>query len=145
MNFLESLADYYNSEAEKFHGTRQRHRPEFDVLVEEITKRFDGKKKLRVLELGCGSGRLYGYLSKALPNISFDYTGIDISAKLVEIAKKEHPDANRKVANMTEFLQKVKNQETYDIIIAIASFHHLPSYRVRITTANHMYRALAYE
>ncbi|MBP6910093.1 hypothetical protein KBC03_00640 [Patescibacteria group bacterium] len=53
MNFLESLADYYNNEAEKFHGTRQRHWPEFDVLTEEITKRFAGKKKLRVLELGC--------------------------------------------------------------------------------------------
>ncbi|MBP6910092.1 class I SAM-dependent methyltransferase [Patescibacteria group bacterium] len=80
-----------------------------------------------------------------MPDKEFDYTGIDISAKLVEIAKKEHPDATWKVANMTEFLQKVKNQETYDIIIAIASFHHLPSYRVRTTTANHMYRALAYE
>lgn len=45
---------------------------------------------------------------------------------------------------MTEFLQNA-NQESYDIIIAIASFHHLPSYRLRVTTANHMYRVLAYD
>ena len=45
---------------------------------------------------------------------------------------------------MTTFLQKVK-QEEYDMIICIASFHHLPSSRVRITTANHMYRALSYD
>lgn len=45
---------------------------------------------------------------------------------------------------MTTFLQKVK-QEEYDIIIGIASFHHLPSSRMRITTANHIYRALSYD
>ncbi len=58
MNFLENLASYYDLEAEKFHGTRKRHRPEFDVLADEIKKRFPKKKKLKVLELGCGSGRL---------------------------------------------------------------------------------------
>src|SRR6185369_14628747 len=45
---------------------------------------------------------------------------------------------------MTTFLQKAK-QEEYDMIICIASFHHLPSSRVRVTTANHMYRALVYD
>jgi|GEM_PF-5913686 len=74
MNFLESLADYYDREAEKFHHTRQRHRPEFDILVEEIKRRFPRKKNLRVLELGCGSGRLYGYLVKKLPTKELIYT-----------------------------------------------------------------------
>lgn len=144
MNFLESLADYYDTEADKFHQTRQRHRPEFDILVAEIKKRFPRKKNLRVLELGCWSGRLLTYLQKKLPTKELIYTGVDISKGLISIAKKDHPDATRKVGNMTEFLCNTK-QESFDIIIGIASFHHLPSMAVRTTTANHMYKALAYD
>lgn len=144
MNFLESLADYYDKEAEKFHRTRKRHRPEFDILAAEIKRRFPKKKKLRLLEIGCGSGRLCGFLEKAFPTKEFAYTGVDISRNLIQKAKEEYPDATWKVANMTEFLQNIK-QESFDIIVGIASFHHLPSLRVRVTTANQMYRALAYD
>lgn len=144
MSFLDDLASYYDHEADKFHHTRQRHWPEFDVLVEEIKKHFSKKKKLRILEIGCGSGRLYGHLREAIATKDFAYTGIDISKNLIQKAKTDYPDATRKVGNMTEFLQNTK-QEDYDIIIGIASFHHLPSSRTRITTANHVYRALAYD
>lgn len=144
MSFISDLADYYDHEADKFHKTRQRHWPEFDVLVEEIKKHFAKKKKLRVLEIGCGSGRLYGHLSKSIPTKDFSYTGIDISKNLIAKAKEQYPDATWKVANMTEFLHDTK-QENYDIIIGIASFHHLPSSRTRITTANHIYRSLSYD
>ena len=69
---------------------------------------------------------------------------MDISKGLITIAKREYPDAERKVTNMTSFLQST-NQESYDIIIGIASFHHLPSFGLRITTANHIYRSLSYD
>lgn len=82
---------------------------------------------------------------KKLPTKDLDYTGVDISTNLIGIAKKEYPDAKWKVGNMTDFLHHVKDQESYDIIVAIASFHHLPSLRIRLATANHMYRALAYD
>lgn len=144
MNFLERLADYYDKEAEKFHRTRQRHRPEFDILAEEIRRRFSRKKNIRILELGCGSGRLLGYLQKKMPKKQFIYTGVDISRGLINIAKKDYPDATWKVNNMTSFLSST-NQESYDIVIAIASFHHLPSFRMRVTTANHIYRSLSYD
>ncbi len=69
---------------------------------------------------------------------------MDISYKLIEIARKEFSDGDRDVGNMTEFLHEAE-QESYDIIIANASFHHLPSVRTRIGTANQIYRALAYD
>ncbi len=51
MSFLDDLASYYDHEADKFHHTRQRHWPEFDVLVDEIKTHFAKKKTLRVLEI----------------------------------------------------------------------------------------------
>lgn len=144
MKVEDNLASYYDHEADKFHGTRQRHRPEFDLLAEEIRESFAKRKKIRVLEIGCGSGRLYGYLCKTFPSKEFDYTGIDISKSLIQIAKKDHPDASWKVDNMVSFLQKA-DQESYDLVIGIASFHHLSSARDRLITANSIYRSLAYD
>ncbi|MEI7558437.1 MAG: class I SAM-dependent methyltransferase [bacterium] len=40
-----------------------------------------------ILEFGCGSGRLLGYL-KTLKGITIHYTGVDISKKLLDISKK---------------------------------------------------------
>lgn len=59
MTIQDTLASYYDLESAKFHGTRQRHWPEFDLLAAEIRTQFPRKKKIRVLEIGCGSGRLY--------------------------------------------------------------------------------------
>ena len=144
MKIAEDLASYYDHEADKFHGTRQRHRPEFDLLAEQIRENFPRKKKIRILEIGCGSGRLYGYLSKEFPSKDFDYTGIDISKSLIQIAKKEYPKARREVHNMISFLGSAE-QESYDLIIGIASFHHLPTPRERRATASNIYRALTYD
>ena len=74
MSFIDDLADYYDQEADKFHNTRQRHWPEFDILTDEIKKQFPKKKKLRILELGCGSGRLYGHLVSSLSTKEITYT-----------------------------------------------------------------------
>lgn len=144
MGFLDNLADYYDKEADKFHRTRQRHRPEFDILTTLIKKHFPRKKNIRVLELGCGSGRLLSHLQKQFPNKNLIYTGVDISRGLINIAKKDHPDARWKVQNMTDFLSETE-QESYDLIIGIASFHHLPSMSLRVITAQYIYSALDYD
>lgn len=144
MSFISDLAHYYDHEADKFHQTRQRHWPEFDVLIDEIKTQYTKKKKLRILELGCGSGRLYGVLQKAFPTKELAYTWVDISEKLIEKARQDYPAITWLVGNMTTYLQMAE-QEEYDIVIGIASFHHLPSSNLRVTTANYIYRSLAYD
>lgn len=61
-----TLQTFYDNQAEKFSGTRKRHWPEFDHIIEYIKKSFPTKKQLRILELGCGDGRLLGVLEAAL-------------------------------------------------------------------------------
>ncbi len=43
-----------------------------------------------ICDFGCGFGDLYDFLVKKFSNIH--YTGIDISPKLIEEAKRQHPD-----------------------------------------------------
>lgn len=45
---------------------------------------------------------------------------------------------------MVRFL-RAAGQETYDLIVGIASFHHLPTGRDRVLTAHAIYRALSYD
>ena len=53
-----------------------------------------------VLDVGCGFGDLYGYLSSK--GIKVDYTGIDINPDFIDIAKKAYPDARFMVADFEE-------------------------------------------
>ena len=47
----------------------------------------------RVLDSGCANGRLFEVLKEK----EIDYFGIDISEKLIEIAKKKYPGRNFKL------------------------------------------------
>jgi predicted TPR repeat methyltransferase len=67
---------------------------------------------------------LYAYLSKQTKK-TIKYTGVDIADKLLAIGKKAYPEAKLIHADMIDFIQKGK-QESVDIIICLASFHHLP-------------------
>ena len=52
-----------------------------------------------VLEIGCGSGRLAAHFLRA----GFAYTGIDLSADMLRIARRENPGARFMQADMRDF------------------------------------------
>ncbi|MEI7477859.1 MAG: class I SAM-dependent methyltransferase [bacterium] len=81
-------------------------------------------------------------LQKTFPNIS--YTGVDISYNLLAIANENHPNARWVHKDMVSFLSEAE-QETYDCIIAVASFHHLPHEPARLEALNGMYQSLSYD
>src|SRR5688500_10583156 len=74
------------------------------------------------LEIGCGIGTF----SRLLAARSNRVTAIDLSPKMIEIAKnfsESHTNINFQVADVleTEF-----PDEHFDAIVSIATFHHLP-------------------
>ena len=75
----------YNTIAERFSRARQDVWPEFDFLFKNA--------KGKVLDLGCGNGRFYEKLKHT------DYTGLDISDKLIEIAQKKYGKEKFKVGS----------------------------------------------
>ena len=76
---LNKTKEDYNLIADDFSRTREN-------IWEEIRFLFDNKKE-RVLDLGCGNARYYQLLKNT------DYTGVDFSEKLIEIAKNKYPEA----------------------------------------------------
>jgi len=82
--------------------------PESQKLRYQIFKELFvyGKKSanLSVLDVGCGFGDLYGFFKAEglLSRHKIKYTGFDISAKLLEAAKKKYPDAQFELKDILE-------------------------------------------
>ena len=103
----------YDEIAEGFAETRQFPWKEFDNFLEYYREDF------KVLDLGCGNGRLLRWLEK---HGFGSYLGVDQSEKLLEIARREHPGQKFLSGDMTD----LDSDEKFDCIFAIASFHHVP-------------------
>lgn len=65
-----------------------------------------GKKAsgISLLDVGCGFGDLYGFLKAEglLHRNRINYTGYDISPKLLEVARKKYPEAKFELKDMLE-------------------------------------------
>jgi len=109
----------YDEFAADFSATRQHAWPEFEILAAQI------KKNDKILDLGCGNARLRKFLDKKkIPR--GNYFGFDKSKKLLEIAKKNFPHDHFFCGDFAKKL--IFENEKFDVVAAIASFHHLQNF-----------------
>jgi len=108
----ENNSSQYDIFAADFSATRQHSWPEFDIFLPLI------KPGEKVLDIGCGNGRLRNFLPK---NIA--YTGADISENLLKIAEKSFPNDDFFHADFSK-TWPFQNQQ-FDWVLGIASFHHI--------------------
>lgn len=67
----------------------------------------------RVLELGCGAGRILGYLAA----IGNEVHGIDVSARMVEYCRRRYPDAHVHLADLRAMTDTVDGP--FDAVLAL--------------------------
>jgi len=73
----------------------------------------------KVLDLGCGTGEF----TKKVAAKAKDVIGIDIAPQMIAEAKSRHPAENIKY--VLQDFDTMEDDELYDCIISIATFHHL--------------------
>lgn len=104
----------------------------YDEIAEKYAKIFDKdlsdipfikkfltyvKPKGKILDLGCGTGRITSeYVKKG-----FDSIGVDLSEKMIDIAKKNHPKIKFICKNMRKIEFKPESFEA--ISLAYSLFH----------------------
>lgn len=142
MKKKEDIKKFYNDVADKFTQTRQKFWPEFDYIRKEVSNIIEKKWKIKILELWCWSGRLYTYLLEYFPKDLIEYKWVDISENLIKIAKKTWWDFI--ISDMLEFLEK-QDQQSFDLVLAVASFQHISTYRERLLIMKNIYRVLDYD
>lgn len=88
-----------------------------DVYAEAISEPFAD-----LLDAGCGTGAMLGMFKKDCPNKN--YTGIDMSEKMIETAKKKHPEGIEFIIGDCESLPFPN--DSFDTVTCSMSFHHYP-------------------
>jgi ubiquinone/menaquinone biosynthesis C-methylase UbiE len=90
------------------------------ILVEFVEKGL--VKKGRTLDICCGAGTNTVYLAEK----GFEVTGIDISPKAIDYAKKKAQHANVKVdLRVQSFLSLPFGNEEFDFVFDMGCFHHV--------------------
>lgn len=103
----------YDEIGEAFSVTRRFMWPEILPIVKRL------RKKDKILDLGCGNGRLLSVLNPAV-----DYLGIDFSKTLLKEAVKNYPGFTFRYGDITDKTTWEKLVK-YDAIFCLAVFHHL--------------------
>jgi ubiquinone/menaquinone biosynthesis C-methylase UbiE len=81
----------------------------------------------KVLDLGCGNGRLFGLLREK----NINYTGVDSSEGLIKIAKEKYPEEAFRFS-VAEALSLSSSDSSFNKIYCIAVLHHIPSDNFRL-------------
>jgi len=127
------MPSQYDAFAQDFSHTRTQPWPEFS-LVQEVLKHGD-----RVLDLGCGNGRLRTSLdARVIPG--GNYYGLDISEELLRIARGKYPHDHFFHGDFACELPFGK--ENFEVVTAIASFHHLLTRREQLRFLEEVRRVL---
>lgn len=83
---------------------------EYEKIKEIILNRFQ-TKKLKILEIGSGTGRLASKLAKDFEKVK----GIDLEEKYIKYCEKKHKRKNLQFENAN--IEKYEDKEKYDVIL----------------------------
>lgn len=131
---LEINARFYQDYAAPFSATRQRLQPG----VQRILSRIPGDAA--ILDLGCGNGEFWRGLAQS--GFRGSYLGLDFSPQLLEIAR-ENSMRNTQVSIAAPVFQQADlattawaenlpgGADSFNLILAFAVLHHIPSAKLR--------------
>lgn len=88
----------------------------------DILKEIEKEPFHDLLDAGCGTAPMLSLLTERFPDAHF--TGIDLTPKMIEVAKSKHLPNTEFVCGDCENLPFADN--AFDVIICSQSFHHYP-------------------
>jgi ubiquinone/menaquinone biosynthesis C-methylase UbiE len=132
MNYNQITKNTYNSISENWDSKRQY----IWKPVKEFLESFENKGKLKLLDLGCGTGRFLE-LAKELNYENKNLIGCDYSTSQLEIVKSKGFKTIQGELTNLPFENK-----SFDIIICIAAHHHLLDKEEQLKSLNEMKRVL---
>lgn len=130
---LEEMETGYDSMAVKFSQTRKFFWRGLE-FIRDYAQAGD-----KILDFGCGNGRLLELFAEK----NIDYTGVDISRKLIGIATAKYPDEHVKFQKISGSDSLAFPANYFNVVYSIAVFHHLPGTEMRKKIAADLFRVVA--
>lgn len=127
---MKTVADYYNKTATGWSEEWYKEKKQNEILGKFYNCYAQvGTKHPRILDLGCGAG----YDSKILSRMGARVVGLDVSQKLIKIAKSEAFRCKFHVGDMTE---RYKRLGKFDGILCLATIMHVGVDKMKQTFLN---------
>jgi tRNA (uracil-5-)-methyltransferase TRM9 len=121
-DILKLNRDFYQSVSKEFSITRQKPWIGWNRAVESAVETLQlGKEVIKVLDIGCGNGRFYDFISRKVENIK--YTGVDINNDFINEAKGKYNKASFIKQDIFKNLEKIKGN--YNFVCAFGVTHHI--------------------
>lgn len=92
------------------------------TLADKLLENYSFKETGKVLDIGCGDGRITSDIAKKVPHGTV--TGIDMSKNMIDYAKEHYP--KNAFPNLDFILEKAENlsfSKKFDHIISFNCFH----------------------
>lgn len=76
----------------------------YNVMLDVVrsSDRLHLSRPIRLLDLGCGTGHLLEHIQSSGRAQEFEYTGIDLSDRFIQIARDKFPDADFRLLDVLE-------------------------------------------
>ncbi len=117
---------FYEAQADAFSGSRSRPWPGCARVLEALV--HAGHGRVRVLDIGCGNGRLLPPL-RARFGAALDYTGLDASARLLALAQERYADPAVRFVR-ADFLREppahALPEGPFELVALFGVVHHVP-------------------
>lgn len=116
--------DFYSQHAAGFAATRFGGQPGWSRIIAHFPP------VCQVLDLGCGNGRFARFLDQRLQQVR--YLGLDASASLIDIARRETAGLARTQAEFrpadlgSAGWERAVTAGEWDAIVCLAALHHIP-------------------
>src|SRR5262249_55540603 len=112
-----------------------------EEILTDTTNVFQGRdpKSLRVIEIGCGAGRM----TNALAEVFGEVYGIDVSGEMIAQARARLAHrTNVHLYQNNGYDLSVLPRQSYDFAFTLVVFQHIPSYEVIENYVRETYRVL---
>lgn len=116
--------DFWADKYEKLWVQKYSLSPTRRDIIKEIKKTIKPGKVYNILDMGCGVGQLIREMQYEFKNYEIKYTGVDISPKMIEIARNNDSESTYLNCSVEEFLV---TEDKFDIIVCSHSFPYYPN------------------
>lgn len=105
-------------------------------IIRALAPMLKADRKYKLLDMGCGTGQLLRELQRAFKDFDVEYTGVDISSKMIDKCREQDLRTPYFVSNIDDF---GACPEEYDFIICSHSF---PYYQGKIKAVEKFHQLL---
>lgn len=89
----------------------------YDYVIDTVANKLSEYNALKILDIGCGTGNLFGRLNRDV-----EFVGMDQSTEMLIQAKNKYPNIKLRIGN---FLNTPFVENEFDILVTTYAFHHL--------------------